>query len=402
MLDDPWRDEAIPIRFHDEAGSVEAILAASRSRPIHGVIAVGDRPTVIAALVARALGLPAHPPEAVAIARDKQLTRECLRAAGQPVPWFQASRIDVDPGDRTKTISFPCVIKPVALSASRGVMRADDPEGFRAAFERLRALLTQPDVRAERNDAHDRILVEGFIPGREFALEGLLHHGALEVLALFDKPDPLDGPFFEETIYLTPSVQTEQVQARIRDAVARAASAIGLQHGPIHAECRVNDEGVFVLEVAARPIGGLCARALKFQARMEQGLDRAHPLARPLIPLEELLLRHALGESPDTWRREARASGVMMIPIRSRGIYRGVSGIEEAQATDGVDEVAVTAKLDQRLVPLPEGASYLGFIFAHGESAALVDRSLRRAHGQLRFRIEPELRMLANGVDAVH
>jgi hypothetical protein len=402
MLDDPWRDEAIPIRFHDETASVDAILAASRIRPIHGVVAVGDRPTVIAALVARALGLPAHPPEAVAIARDKQGTRERLRAAGEPVPWFHASRIDVDPRDLITRISFPCVIKPVALSASRGVMRADDPETFHAAFDRLRALLAQPDIRAERNDAHDRILVEGFIPGREFALEGLLHQGALEVLALFDKPDPLDGPFFEETIYVTPSVHPEPVQAQIRDAVARAASVIGLLHGPIHAECRVNNEGVFVLEVAARPIGGLCARALRFQPRAEEGLDRSHEASRPPISLEELLLRHALGEAPDRWCREARASGVMMIPIPCRGVYRGASGVDEAQATDGVDEVAVTAKIDQRLVPLPEGASYLGFIFAHGESAALVDRSLRRAHSRLRFRVEPELRMLANGVDAVH
>jgi hypothetical protein len=402
MLDDPWRDEAIPIRFHNEPASVESILTASHTRPIHGVIAVGDRPTLIAALVARALGLPAHPPEAVAIARDKQRTRERLREAGQPVPWFHASRIDVDPRDLATRISFPCVIKPVALSASRGVMRADDPETFRAAFDRLRALLAQPDIRAERNDAHDRILVEGFIPGREFAVEGLLHHGALEVLALFDKPDPLDGPFFEETIYVTPTVHPERIQGQIRDAVAEAASAIGLQHGPIHAECRVNDEGVFVLEVAARPIGGLCARALKFYPRAERGLDRRHEGSRPLISLEELLLRHALGEAPETWCREARASGVMMIPIPSRGVYRGVSGVDEAQATDGVDEVTVTAKIDQRLVPLPEGASYLGFIFAHGESAAAVDRSLRRAHSRLRFRVEPEVRVLANGVDAVH
>jgi hypothetical protein len=401
ILDDPWRDEAIPIRFHDQAASVDAILSASRTRPLHGVIAVGDRPTVIAALVARALGLPAHPAEAVAIAHDKQLTRERLRAAGEPVPWFCPTRIDVDPRDLATRISFPCVIKPVALSASRGVMRADDPEMFRAAYDRLRTLLKQPDIRTERNDAHDRILVEGFIPGREFALEGLLHRGVLEVLALFDKPDPLDGPFFEETIYVTPSAQPEPVQAQIRDAVARAASAIGLWHGPIHAECRVNDEGVFVLEVAARPIGGLCAQALKFQPRSE-GLDRSHENSRLPISLEELLLRHALGEAPDIWCRETRASGVMMIPIPSRGVYRGASGVDEAQATEGIDEVTVTAKIDQRIVPLPEGASYLGFIFAHGESATAVERSLRRAHGRLRFRVEPELRMLANGVDAVH
>src|SRR5207244_9862855 len=153
----------------------------------------------------------------------------------------------------------PCIVKPVALSGSRGVMRADDPTTFGAAFERLRALLRTPEVRAERNEAHDTVLVEGFIPGREYAVEGLLQRGALNVLAIFDKPDPLDGPFFEETIYVTPSCAPADVQARIVSAVASAAAAIGLQHGPVHAECRVNDEGVFVLEAAARPIGGLCA-----------------------------------------------------------------------------------------------------------------------------------------------
>jgi biotin carboxylase len=277
------------------------------------------------------------------------------------------------------------VVKPVALSGSRGVMRVDDARELAVAWDRLQTLLGAPDIRVERNPAHDRILVEGFIPGQELAIEGVLFHGALTVLAIFDKPDPLDGPFFEETIYLTPTARSASERARVADAVASAAAAIGLFHGPIHAECRVNDEGVFILEVAARPIGGLCARALRFTETNDP---------RKLISLEELLLRHALGERPDGWSREARASGVMMIPIPARGVYRGVTGVDEARLIEGVEDVVITAKADQVLVPLPEGASYLGFIFVRGETSSAVDRALREAHRCLRFAIEPEWRVL--------
>ena len=312
------------------------------------------------------------------------LTRERLRDSDLLVPWFVPTAADADPHEIAGSISYPCVIKPLSLSGSRGVIRADDAASFVEAFVRLQALLATPEVRAERDEANDTVLVEGFIEGWEFALEGLLHHGALNGLALFDKPDPLDGPFFEETIYVTPSTAPESMQWDIVDAIARAAAAIGLTHGPIHAECRVNDRGVFVLEVAARPIGGLCAGALRFQK----------PGTGHLISLEELLIRHALGESPDDWRREAAASGVMMIPIPQRGIYRGVEGVAAAKAIRGIDNVRVTAKPDQRLVPLPEGASYLGFIFAHGETGADVERALREAHARLHFAIDPEVPMV--------
>ena len=375
MLDDPWQDRAIPIRFYDEQASVDAVLDAARTNPIDGVLVVGDRPTVIAARVAEALGLPGHPPAAAAIARNKRLLRERLRESGLPAPSFVVASLDADPRAVVRSVSFPAVIKPVALSGSRGVMRVDDPAGLRAAFARLDRLLQSADVLAERDAAHQVVLVEDFIPGRERAVEALMHHGDLHVLALFDKPDPLDGPFFEETIYITPSSEPPEVQRAIGDAVRRAVSAIGLRHGPIHAECRVNANGVFVLEVAARPIGGLCARALRFEEQ---------------VPLEELLLRHALGESPDRWRRESDASGVMMIPIPRRGVLRGISGVDAALAVDGVEAVEITAKTDQRLVPLPEGASYLGFIFARGESAAFVERALRAAHAALEFAVDPE------------
>lgn len=383
MLDDPWQDGAIPIRFYEEQASVDAVVEAARGRPFDGLLVVGDRPTVIAARVAQALSLPWHPPEAAAIARNKRLFRERLRDSGLPVPSFVVASIDANPRALVRSVSFPAVIKPAALSGSRGVMRVDDPDGLRESFARLRALLQSADVLAERDAAHRVVLVEDFIPGREFAIEAVLENGRLHLVALFDKPDPLDGPFFEETIYVTPSSAPPDVQRAIVEAVSRAASTIGLRHGPIHAECRVNANGIFVLEVAARPIGGLCARALRF----EKG-------GRPLFSLEELLLRHALGESVAGWQREDDASGVMMIPIPKRGIYREVEGVEDALATDGVDEVHMTAKPDQLLVPLPEGASYLGFIFARGATASFVERALRTAHGRLRFTVDPELQVV--------
>jgi hypothetical protein len=256
-----------------------------------------------------------------------------------------------------------------------------------------------PEVRAERDDAHETALVEGFIPGREYAIEGLLHHGRLHLLAIFDKPDPLDGPFFEETIYVTPSVASAAVQDAIVETVRRAASAIGLHHGPIHAECRVNDHGVFVLEVAARPIGGLCARALRFAraGTRDSGIGIPIPSPESQVPLEERLLRHALGEDPAPYRREAFASGVMMIPIPRRGILRGVVGVDAARQVPHVDDVRITAKADQLLVPLPEGASYLGFIFARAERGGDVERALRAAHARLTFTIEPEFPVIGPG-----
>jgi len=225
--------------------------------------------------------------------------------------------------------------------------------------------------------------VESFIEGREFALEAVLERGELRILAVFDKPDPLDGPYFEETIYVTPSSADAATQEALRTAVAKAAEALGLHHGPVHAECRVNASGVFVLEAAARPIGGLCARALQFEGPGGQQAG-----------LEELLLRHALGESVDGWRREGQASGVMMIPIPVGGVYRRVHGVDQAREVESVCEVRITAKADQPLVPLPEGSSYLGFIFAKGATTAIVEEALRKAHACLTFDIDRRLPVL--------
>jgi biotin carboxylase len=252
------------------------------------------------------------------------------------------------------------------MSASRGVIRADSPDEFVVAFRRIQKIV----------DRADRFLqVESFIEGREFALEGLLTDGRLRVLALFDKPDPLDGPFFEETIYVTPSREKSSIQDAIAKTTQSAVRALGLTHGPIHAEMRVNSRGVWMLEVAARPIGGLCARVLP--------------------GLEELVLRHAAGEEhgddSGALAMPTPAGGVMMIPIPREGIYVDVNGLEQARSVPGVEDVIITAKQGQKLVPLPEGASYLGFIFARAETPAAAENALRNAHRELRFEIATAL-----------
>jgi biotin carboxylase len=401
VLEDPWQDAAMAIRFHHETASIEAIARAAIEKPIDGVLAVGDRPSLIAAATCEALNLPWHPVAGVTVARSKVRTRERLREAGLLSPWFRSIDLAGDPRSLLP-VDFPCVLKPVALTGSRGVMRADDEPSLVAAFNRLRSIMKAPDIRGERTTLHETAVVEGFIPGREFAIEGLMTAGRLRVLAIFDKPDPLNGPFFEETIYVTPSSEPACIQRPIAESVARAAKAIGLRHGPIHAECRVNDAGVFVLEVAPRPIGGLCARVLRF-VEEEAGLKaRTTPEVvrtfRSAISFEELLLRHAIGQNVTRYQREPGASAVMMIPIPRRGILRSVAGLDHARAVPGIDDVRITAKPDQVLVPLPEGASYLGFIFARAEGPSAAVAALRAAHKRLVLNIEPELRM----VQSVH
>ncbi|HWP99285.1 MAG TPA: ATP-grasp domain-containing protein [Vicinamibacterales bacterium] len=380
MLDDPWRDRAIPVRFYDEPGSLAAIADALAGRAVDGVVAVGDRPAVLAALAAERLGLPWHPPEAARAATNKLLTRERLAAAGLPVPWFFHAPLDADPRAIAARARYPAVVKPLAMAASRGVMRADDEEALAAAVERLRRLLQRRDVRAQRNPAHEAMLVEGYVPGGEIALEGILEHGTFHPLALFDKPDPLEGPFFEETIYVTPSRRPAGEQEVIVHTVGAACRALGLRHGPVHAECRVNEAGVYVLEIAPRPIGGLCAGALRFEDRRRPG--------EPEMTYEEMLLRCAAGEPVEAFARERRAAGVMMIPVPRRGVFKEVAGLERARAVPGVEEIVITAKKDQQLAPLPEGASYLGFIFARADSPEAVEQALRSANGEIEIRVK--------------
>jgi biotin carboxylase len=328
----------------------------------------------VAAVASARLGLPHNPPDAARAARRKDELRRILRAARVPTPAHEVFTLDDDSARVASGRRYPVVLKPTFLAASRGVIRADNPEQFVAAFRRIAALLERPDVNEKAGDAARLVLVEEFIPGVEVAVEGLLTRGHLKVLAIFDKPDPLDGPYFEETLYVTPSRLEAPVQDAIATTTAETARALGLREGPIHAELRVNDRGPWLIEMAARSIGGLCSRVLRFAT----GLS-----------LEEVILMHALGREVEDLQREPRPAGVMMIPIPRAGILRGVSGMREARSVPGVDDITISATIGRPLVPLPEGSSYLGFIFARGDSPAAVEAALREAHRLLRFDIEP-------------
>jgi len=363
VLDDPWGDRAVAVKFDRVPESLEGL----RGFEVDGVAAVGDQPAVLAAEAAEMLGVPFHPPAAARACQDKYLARQLYRAAGMRVPEFFRATLAEDPHALAARAGYPCVLKPLGLSGSRGVIRANDHEEFAAAFQRIGRI-------GERY-----LQVESYIPGREFAVEGLVTAGEFQPLAIFDKPDPLEGPFFEETIYVTPSREPAEVQEALIATTSRAVRALGLRHGPVHAELRYNREGAWMLETHARPIGGLCARALRFDNSM---------------PLEELILRHAVGEDVSQARLDGPASGVMMIPIPKGGIYQSVEGTDRAAAVPGVEDVIITAKEGQHLIPLPEGASYLGFLFARADSPEEVERALRQAHAELRFHIATALETL--------
>lgn len=377
QLEDPWNDRAISVHFEEPEGAAFTILETLRGVEPDGVLALGDRSVITAAYVARRQGLFHNHPAAVEACRSKERTREAFRAAGLPTPWFRALPLVPTPDPAFAGITFPCVVKPVCLSASQGVMRANNPAEFSRAVERLARLLESPELRASRDPNLDRMIVEGYIPGKEVTVEGLLTEGSLRILAIFDKPDPLEGPYFEETIYVTPSRLSNDQQSAIASCAVDATRALGLVHGPIHAEFRLNDDGVWPLEIAPRPIGGLCARALRF------GPEN--------ISLEELHVRHALGMAGSDLEREETASGVMMIPVPANGVLERVEGIEEARTTPCVTSIEITARMKDVIVAWPEGSSYLGFIFARGNKPGEVEIALRAAHEKLRFVIGSEL-----------
>lgn len=366
----PRVQAGLPLDYRDIERSTRALLDYAREHPVGAILGVDDSGTLLAARASAVLGLPHNAPAAALCARNKRLMRERFAAAGLPSPRFRAFSARESAERIAREVAYPCVIKPTELSASRGVMRADDPEQLAGRLERLRRILAK--------ERCEELLVEDYVPGVEVALEGLLDGGRLRVLALFDKPDPLEGPFFEETLYVTPSRLPESAQRLIADAAARAAEALGLREGPVHAELRWNDGGPWLIEVAARSIGGLCSRTLRFGTGSAQSL-------------EELILRQALGMDLGPAQRESRAGGVMMLPIPRSGILVAVEGVEAARAVPLVEGVEITARLHYPLVPLPEGDSYLGFVFARGERPEDVEGALREAHRRLRFEIHADL-----------
>ena len=376
VLSERLPDNLLTLDFADPEKAARAVAALARIKPFNAVVPVDDRTTVVAAAIAAALGLPGNSVAAVAATRNKHRMREALSKAGVPSPPYLLFTLADDPARAARQAPYPSVLKPTLLAASRGVIRADNEREFVAAWRRIEAILKTDEV-AELGAGADQILVEGFIPGREVALEGLLVKGVLRVLALFDKPDPLDGPFFEETIYVTPSRLPADTETAIADVTAWAARALGLSDGPIHAELRVNEGGPWVIEIAARSIGGLCSRTLRFGTG---------------LTLEELILRHALGIEIESLERAPGPTGVMMIPIPRGGILEEVRGLPAAKAVPGIEEITITIHPGQEVVPLPEGSRYLGFIFARGVTPEVVEVALREAHRRLDFGIAPRER----------
>jgi biotin carboxylase len=351
-LSESMGDRAITLSLAQPQLAADQIERLAQRAPLDAIVAVDDGGTRAAALASERLGLRANKPAAVARARDKAAMREAFAAAGVPQPEWRLSSGD------TGAVGFPCVLKPLTRSGSQGVIRADTPQEAQAAAERIRSILDDPQA---------ELLVESFVPGEEVAVEALLTDGQLELLAVFDKPDPLDGPYFEETIYVTPSRKPAAVLREVEAAAAKAAAALGLTDGPVHAEMRTGAE-VKVLELAARSIGGLCSRSLRF------GLG---------VSLEEVILRHALGLPPGHLRREDLASGVMMLPIPRAGILKEVRGQDEARAVEGIAGLEISVARGKAVVPLPEGDRYLGFLFAKADTPERVEQALRDAHARL-------------------
>lgn len=406
VLEDPWGDKALALHFESPKESAQQILEFARSTPLDGIVSLGDRPTPTAARAAETLGLPFHSVAAAEACHDKYCSRVVLREAGLDVPQFVRVPFNATP---LATFPFPWVLKPLSLSGSRGVVRANTAQEANLAFERICALLRSPDVRALREESSEFIQIEQYVEGAELALEAIVEYGRPKLLAIFDKPDPLTGPYFEETIYVTPSRLPQQVQQQMEATLYRAIAALGLRHGPVHAEMRVELDAsgtrpakIWILELAARCIGGLCANSLRFDdphvprsPDREVGFD--HPITAPphrQISLEGLLVRLALNESVSSYARERLASGVMMVPIPCEGIYEDVTGVEDAMQIPHMESIEITAKPGQRLLPLPEGSSYLGFIFARAATAEDVEQALRAAHARLKFTISPALPVL--------
>ncbi len=364
----------IPLDLYNATTAVSAVVEFAKTSPIDVVLGVNDGTAVLASTVSQALGLSSNSIDSVRAASNKQTMRSLLQQEGLTCPKFLVVGIDEKPENIIPKVTFPCVLKPLTLSGSCGVIRADDPESFQNAFTRIVHLL-QSFESPEQKVADRQILIEDFIPGIEVALEGLLIKDTFHPLALFDKPDPLNGPYFEETIYVTPSRLPPKTQTRITESLGKAARAIGLREGPVHGELRINDQDIWVIEVAARSIGGKCSRMLEF------GTGKS---------LEELILLHALGQDLPSLDLTKGAGGVMMIPIPQEGVLERISGQKEAEQVPGVEELVMTAEPGDHLIPLPEGKRYLGFILARGEKPEEVEETLREAHRQLTVRIRPQ------------
>jgi biotin carboxylase len=363
--------QGLHVDFADSAATLQLILQQAAAQSVAGIIATDDSTTELAARAAEALGLPHNPPIAVHLARRKDRARARLSAARVQVPKYWCLHLDQPLTSQLDDIVYPAVVKPIGLSGSRGVIRVNTPNALQQAVHRIQTML-QKESQLDPDVAR-LLLVEAYIPGAEVAVEGMLTAGQLQLLTVFDKPDLMEGPFFEETYYTMPSRHAPELLAALQESVQAACKAYGLREGPVHAECRLNDQGVWILEVAARTIGGLCGRLLQFGTGYS---------------LEELVLAQAMGINLSL-EINRQGGGVLMIPIPKAGILKRVEGILAAQRTPYIESVEIQIREGHELVPLPEGSSYLGFIFARAPTAAQAETALRAAHACLNIVVAP-------------
>jgi biotin carboxylase len=364
---------SLTLNFRKLESSLRKIRDLAQKEPLNAIVGVDEETVILAAMSSKMLGLPYNSISSVRATRDKYLMRHKMMKAGLLSPNFRACSIESNPKKLAAKIGYPCVLKPTFLSASEGVIRTNSPSEFGDAFRQIKKIISDPSNRKKSPENKDQILVEDYIPGTEVAVEGILINGKFKLLAIFDKPDPMEGPYFIETIYTTPSRYPKSVQKEIIETTVNAIKALGLITGPVHAEMRINKKGIWVLEIAARSIGGLCSRALKFEGD---------------ISLEELILRHAIGDDIYRIKREEKAAGVMMMPVLKAGILKEVKNIQSAKQIPGIENIVITIAPEQKLEPLPSGSKYLGFIFARGETPVSVEKAIRKAYSSLEIVID--------------
>jgi biotin carboxylase len=357
-------DGYLQIDCTDPALAAEVIADFGDRVGIDGVVAADDAGVIVAALTGQMLGLRSNSPEAAAATRDKAAQRRALESAEVPQPRFVVIGPDDDAEGAAAAISYPLVIKPVDRAAGQGVMRVDRPEDLAPLLSRLRQIIGPSAP----------FLMESFMTGVEVAVEGLVNDGALTVLAVFDKPDAEDGPFFPETILVTPSRLPPKVTDECERVAQAALEAIGITHGPVHIELMVDGAMVRVIEIAARSIGGLCSKSLNF------GLMGTS--------LETLILRNALGMDKPELRRESVASGVLMIPIPSQGAFKEIRNTEADRQLPHVTGIDVTVRPGRQVEPPPEGDRYLGFVYARAARPEDVEKGLLEAKALLEVIVE--------------
>ena len=362
------------IDFDDVNAAHKEILKENQKRPFTGILGSDDQTVELAAYAAKTLKLPHNPPRAALYSHRKDLARAQLSLTGCPVPIHCLLDLNLPVKNQMAGLPWPCVIKPLNMSASRGVIRTNNKDEFITACERLRPIIA--DSQEEFEQRH--LLIEDYIDGIEIAYEGFLQNGELETITIFDKPDPLTGPYFAETIYVTPTALSDELQLSIKKVIQKACLAYGLRSGAIHAECRIDSENrIWILEVASRTIGGDCARVL----------DNEN------FSIEELAILLAIGQPVTPYIAE-QARGVMMIPIRQKGLLKRVEGLLQASKIKHIDKIDIIIGEGHELIPLPEGNQYLGYIFASAESTEQVTAAIREAYALLKFVTAPVFKII--------